>query len=142
MALYPLSCDFVSRKVLTKYGVTDCFVLFFIHLESRKVHLGGVTTCPDRDWIAQQARNISIFFNEQETRPEHLLHDRDGKLNEHFDAINVWHSRRLECPRRRQASGLFRLAASQRRSEQLRLIRRVGLLIEQDGDAHYTLRVL
>lgn len=81
------ACDFVSRKVLTRFGVADCFVLFFIHLESRRVHLGGVTTCPNRDWLTQQARNVCIFFNEQETKPEYLLHDRDGKFNEHFCEI-------------------------------------------------------
>src|SRR5260221_4554606 len=58
------------------------FARSFLREKSKKI-----TTCPDRDWLAQQARNVCIFFNEQETKPEYLLHDRDGKFNEHFDAI-------------------------------------------------------
>jgi len=34
------------------------YVLFFIELRSRKVHLAGVTTHPNRVWVTQQARQV------------------------------------------------------------------------------------
>lgn len=74
------ACDFISRKVFTPFGMKDCFILFFIHLESRRVHLAGVTTCPHRDWLTQQARNVCMQFNDLREKPSYLIHDRDGKF--------------------------------------------------------------
>jgi hypothetical protein len=36
------------------------YVLFFIELESRYVHLAGCTTNPTGGWVTQQARNLSF----------------------------------------------------------------------------------
>jgi hypothetical protein len=36
------------------------YVLFFIELESRRVHLAGCTTNPTGAWVTQQARNLSF----------------------------------------------------------------------------------
>jgi hypothetical protein len=33
------------------------YVLFFIHLEKRRVSLGGITRHPDQAWMQQMARN-------------------------------------------------------------------------------------
>src|SRR5215472_4740220 len=33
-------------------------VLFFIELDSRKVHLGGITASPTGEWVAQQAQKL------------------------------------------------------------------------------------
>jgi hypothetical protein len=35
-------------------------VLFFIELQTRRVHLAGATANPDGRWVAQQARNLSL----------------------------------------------------------------------------------
>ena len=34
------------------------YVLFFIELATRRVHLAGIKTNPDGLWVAQQARNL------------------------------------------------------------------------------------
>jgi hypothetical protein len=35
-------------------------VLFFIHLESRKVDIAGITVHPNERWMQQMARNVTM----------------------------------------------------------------------------------
>ena len=51
--------DFFTWEVLTPFGLVTYFVLFFIRLKDRKVHIAGVTTNPNGDWMAQMARNLT-----------------------------------------------------------------------------------
>jgi len=50
--------DFFTTEVPTLKGLTTYYVLFFIHLESRRVNLAGFTPSLDQEWMEQQARNI------------------------------------------------------------------------------------
>jgi putative transposase len=52
-----VACDFftVETALLRRY-----YVLFFIELQTRRVHLAGTTSNPDSRWVAQQARNLRI----------------------------------------------------------------------------------
>jgi putative transposase len=61
------------------------YVLFFIELESRRVHFAGCTTNPTGGWAVQQARNLSFsgFFE----RMRFLIHDRDSKFSVCFDEV-------------------------------------------------------
>src|SRR5260370_30591111 len=43
--------DFFTVEVLTLKGLVTYYVLFFIHLESRRVFLGGVTPYADHKWM-------------------------------------------------------------------------------------------
>ena len=43
-----IACDFFTLKTL--------YVLFFIELGSRRVHLAGITANPNETWVTQQAR--------------------------------------------------------------------------------------
>ena len=45
--------DFFSVEVFTLRGLVSFYVLFFIHLESRKVHLAGITVQPNERWMQQ-----------------------------------------------------------------------------------------
>jgi putative transposase len=83
------ACDFFSKKVWTLTGLVDVFVLFFIHLGGRRVHLAGITANPDRTWMVQQARNMAMIFDEEPVQPKYLLRDRDSKFVQEFDAILV-----------------------------------------------------
>ena len=52
--------DFFSLEVLTLRGLVTYYVLFFIHLESRKVEIAGITRHPDEGWMKQIARNVTM----------------------------------------------------------------------------------
>ena len=63
------------------------YVLFFIEVGSRRVHLGGVSAHPTGQWVAQQARNLVWHLQDDVLRATHLLHDRDSKFCEAFDDV-------------------------------------------------------
>jgi hypothetical protein len=61
------------------------YVLFFIEVSTRRVHIVGTTSRPDSAWVTQQARNLSIT---QELEDRHiLLRDRDAKFSGTFDEV-------------------------------------------------------
>ncbi len=80
-----LACDFFTVETLS---LRRFYVLFFIELGSRRVHLAGCTTNPTGAWVAQQARNLS--FTGLLDRTRFLIHDRDSKFAFAFD--EVFHS--------------------------------------------------
>ena len=71
--------DFFTVEVLTLTGLVNYYVLFFIHLETRKVVLGGMTPHPNGEWMRQVARNITGFDGEL-ADAKYLIHDRDPKF--------------------------------------------------------------
>ena len=77
-----LACDFFTVETVT---LRRLYVLFFIELGSRRVHLAGCTTNPTGAWVVQQARNLS-FTNVLE-RMRFLIHDRDSKFTAAFDEV-------------------------------------------------------
>jgi len=61
--LAPLAAtDFFTVEVLTLRGPVTYYVLFFIHLESRRVDVAGITAHPDEPWMEQMARNVIILL--------------------------------------------------------------------------------
>jgi putative transposase len=81
------ACDFVSKRVWTRGGLVEHFILFFIHVQSRRVIVSNATRHPDAEWVAQQARNFCMEFQEQDDRPTHVIRDGDGKFRGAFDDI-------------------------------------------------------
>jgi putative transposase len=72
--------DFFTVEVLTLKGLVTYYVLFFMHLESRRVSLGGMTPYPDHQWMEQQARNATMEGWGFLRGCRYLLHDRDTKF--------------------------------------------------------------
>jgi putative transposase len=62
-------------------------VLFFIELETRRVHLAGVTAHSNGTWVAQQARNLLLVIAEQGQQLRFLIRDRDAKFSRSFDDV-------------------------------------------------------
>ena len=81
------ACDFFTAEVLSKRGrLVTYYVLFFIHLETRRVVLGGVTPSPDTEWMRVIARNITPGFDSDLAGMRYLIHDGDKKYPP-FDAM-------------------------------------------------------
>ena len=80
------ACDFFTKKICTMTGFVDCFILFFIHVGSRRVYVAGLTTNPTRAWVAEQAKNFAAHVSQQSEKPTHLLRDLDSKFGPGFDA--------------------------------------------------------
>ena len=79
--------DFFTVEVLTLRGLVTYYVLFFIHLESRRVEIAGVTPHPNEAWMKQIARNVTMDeWGFLESR-QYLIHDRDTKFTDSFRAI-------------------------------------------------------
>ena len=55
-------------------------MLFFIELDTRRVHLAGVTANPDGAWVTQQARNLLMALEERNRQLRFVLRDRDAKF--------------------------------------------------------------
>ena len=46
--------DFFSQKVWTLKGLVEFYILFVIHVGSRRAHFVGMTTQPDRQWVSNR----------------------------------------------------------------------------------------
>ena len=79
--------DFFTAEVLTLRGLVTYYVLFFIHLESRRVDIAGITVHPDEAWMKQIARNATMEDCGALRDCRYLLHDRDTKFTRSFRAI-------------------------------------------------------
>jgi putative transposase len=79
--------DFFTVEVLTLRGPVTYYVLFFIHLESRRVDIAGITPRPNELWMEQIARNVTVDGWGILCDCRYLLHDRDTKHSAAFRAI-------------------------------------------------------
>ena len=70
--------------MLTLKGLLTYYVLFFLHLESRRICLAGVTRHPDQEWMEQRARNVTMEETGFLANRRYLLHDRDSKYRPSF----------------------------------------------------------
>jgi transposase InsO family protein len=79
-----LAGDFLTVEAV---GLTRLHVLFVVEVQSRRVHLAGITTHPSGAWVTQQARNLLMNLGEHTDRFQFLIRDRDTKFTAAFDAV-------------------------------------------------------
>ena len=84
------STDFLTAEVWTSAGLTTFYVLFFFHIQSRKVVLGGITENPDELWMTNRIRELTWDGGPLKT-PGILIHDRDAKYS------NAWQGTQPVC---------------------------------------------
>jgi len=82
-----VATDFFTAEVWTLGGLVTYYVLFFIHLGSRQVHVAGVTPHPNEAWMAQVARNVTMEEWGCLSPGQYLIHDRDTKFCAAFQHI-------------------------------------------------------
>ncbi len=76
-----VACDFftLDTVLLRRY-----YVLFFIELQTRRVHLAGITRNPTGDWTTQAARNLTM---RADRTIRFLIRDGAGQFIGAFDEV-------------------------------------------------------
>jgi transposase InsO family protein len=79
--------DFFTTEVWTARGLVTHYVLFVIHHATRAVHIAGITTNPDGDFMAQVARNLTAEDDGFLRGKLFLILDGDKKFTAQFREI-------------------------------------------------------
>jgi transposase InsO family protein len=75
-----VATDFFTTEVWTLGGLVTFYVLFFIEVGSRRVHIAGVTPHTTAPWMMQMARNVTMDEWGFLKPGQYLIHDRDSKF--------------------------------------------------------------
>jgi hypothetical protein len=79
-----MACDFFTVETA---WLRTLYVLVFIELGSRRIHLSPATAHPDSAWVTQQARNLALDLDARVSPVRFLIRDRDTKFCRGFDEV-------------------------------------------------------
>ena len=93
--------DFFTIELWTPSGLVTYYVLFVIHLATRKISIVGVTPNPNGAFMMQIARNLTDELDGFLRNHRYLIMDRDTKFTEAFtDALEREGVEPVRCPPR------------------------------------------
>ena len=87
-----LACDFVHVDTVF---LRRLYVFFAMEIQTRRVHILGVSARPTGAWTAQHARNLLMDLGEYATRFKFLIRDRDSKFTAVFDEVLTGNGMRI-----------------------------------------------
>jgi putative transposase len=79
--------DFFTVEGATWHGLVTYYVLVVMELATRRVQVAGITPHPTAAFMQQCARQLTDPFDEFLLGKRYLLHDRDTKFTQAFDAL-------------------------------------------------------
>ena len=79
-----LACDFFTIDTLF---LRTLYVLIFIEIGSRRVHIAGCTAHPNNAWITQQARQVMWELDKRVPAIHFLIRDNDKKFSCAIDTV-------------------------------------------------------
>jgi transposase InsO family protein len=79
--------DFFTVEVLTLVGLIRYYVFFVIHVQTRRVHIAGISHQPHGRWMQQIARNLTDAEEGFLRGIKYLLVDRDPLYTEAFRSL-------------------------------------------------------
>ena len=79
-----IACDFFTVETA---WLRTLYILVFIELGSRRIHLSPSTAHPDSAWVTQQARNLTMNLDGRSPAVRFFIRDRDAKFSRSFDAV-------------------------------------------------------
>ncbi len=82
-----MATDFFTVEAWTPRGLATHYVLFVIHHATRAVHIAGITTNPNAEFMAQVAHNLTDRVDGFLRDAQWLILDRDTKFTEQFRHI-------------------------------------------------------
>ncbi len=71
-------CDFFSKRIWTKFGLQQCWVLVLLHLSNRKVFVTQCTRKPTATWKKEQATKFIEHVKASGRLVTLFLRNRDG----------------------------------------------------------------
>ena len=91
--------DFFTVEVWTPRGLVTYYVLFVMRLNTRSVHIAGVTTAPNGAYMKQVARNLTDVSDGFLLNSRYLIMDRDTKYTDDFrDYLDREGVKPVRCP--------------------------------------------